>query len=84
MNQAELKFRNKSTGADRLLIVDFLVFSSMRHSYPSFLARGGTQKADDNMAKIYGDAWKRNKEKVIEWWGDELSEAVEEQKNARL
>ena len=56
----------------------------MRHSYPSFLARGGTQKADENMAKTYGDAWKRNKDKVIEWWGDELSEAVEEQKNARV
>lgn len=84
MNQAELKFRNKSTGADRLLIVDFLVFSSMRHSYPSFLARSEKQKADDNMAKTYGDAWKRNKDKVIEWWGDELSEAVEEEKNACL
>jgi hypothetical protein len=84
MNQEESKLRNKSTGVDRLLIVDFLIFSSMRHSYPSFLARSEKQKADDNMAKIYGDAWERDKGKVIEWWGDELSEAVEEEKNACL
>ena len=60
MNQEESKLRNKSTGVDGLLIVDYLIFSSMRHSYPSFLARGGTQKADENMAKTYGDALKLN------------------------
>lgn len=55
-------------------LVDSLIVKSMEYNYVEFVDLYGFEKADQSMARIFGDAWEANKEQIWQWYDMEKSD----------
>lgn len=55
-------------------LVNSLIVKSMEYNYVEFVKEFGFEKADEGMARIFGQSWEKHKEQIWQWYDMEVSD----------